>query len=133
MSIAKQTGVWISGQESSSKNHQYYKDFNNCLRAIILDTASWRYLLAANGCNYTEMEYEDIQKDLISSIKKIATFMHIDVDTESIPKEQLTKKQSNRKNISYEKKYLLDYNGDELINVNIPPPIFAKGPLISVS
>ena len=58
--------------------------------------------------------------------------------TESIPKEQATKIQSNRKKISYEKKCLLDYNGDELINVNIPPPpppppqIFAQGPLISV-
>ena len=122
MSIAKQTGVWISGQESSCKNHQYiYKDINNCLRDIILDTASWRYLLAANGCNYTEMEFEDIQKDLISSIKKIATFMQIDIDTETIPKEPVTKKQSNRKNICYEKKYLFDYNGDELINVNIRP------------
>ncbi len=78
-------------------------------------------MLAANGCNYTEMEFEDIQKDLISSIKKIATFMQIDIDTETIPKEPVTKKQSNRKNICYEKKYLFDYNGDELINVNIRP------------
>jgi LPS sulfotransferase NodH len=81
LSIARQTGVWISGQKPIDDNPTYdFKDIDKCLRETIINNSSWRYKLAASGCNYIEMTFEKICEDLSLSIKNIADFMDIDID-----------------------------------------------------
>jgi len=118
MSIAQQTGVWISGQTPKNDNPQYsYKAIDRTLRQIIQDNASWQYILEANACNYIQMDFDFVRNNLALSIQKIAEFMKVDVDLESIPTEQITKKQSNKLNEEWENKFLTDYKGGELFDL----------------
>lgn len=121
LSIAGQTGVWISGQEPVTDNPQYnFKDIDKCLSETICENASWRYILAANKCNHIEMSFDFVRNNLASSIEQIAKFMDIEVALDSIPKEQITKKQSNNINNEWEKRFLSDYNESELFDCRKP-------------
>lgn len=120
LSIAQQTGVWISGQKSINDNPQYnFEQIDSCLRCTIKDNSSWRYILAATGCNYIEMNFDFIRKNLASAIGEIAKFMSVEVNSETIPKNQVTKKQSTDINTEWKKKFLSDYEGKELFSYDI--------------
>ena len=115
LSIAKQTGVWIAGQKPITDDPQYnFGDIDKSLRQTILANAFWRYTLAANGCNYIEMNFDVVRKNITASIQQVADFIGVDVDPALIPKEQVTKKQSTNINAEWEKQFFADYNGAEL-------------------
>ena len=117
LSIAKQTGVWIAGQKQTNNNPNYnFKDINKNLRQIIMDNSSWRYILAANGCKFVEMNHDLVCNRLTLSIDNIAKFMGVEVDIDSIPTKPVTKKQGSDLNIEWEQKFLCDYNHSELLN-----------------
>jgi len=98
LSIASQTGVWISGQKPVNDNPKYdFYHINKCLRDTILDNSSWRYTLAASGCNYIEMNFEYVRNNAIESIESIAGFIDIDIDKSEIPNDKVTKKQGTKK------------------------------------
>ena len=121
-SIAHQTGVWISGQKPVNDNPKYsFKQINKCLRQTILDNSSWRYILAACGCNYIEMNFDYIRSNLAQSIEEIANFMDVKVNPEKIPKEQVTKKQSNEINTDWAMKFLFDFSGSDELLINNEP------------
>lgn len=126
-SIASQTGVWISGQQPVNNNPEY--DFNHIdqrLRQAILDNSSWRYTLAANGCNYTELDFDNVRINLVQSIRDIAKFLDINVDSTKIPKEQITKKQSKDINLEWEMRYLSDFNKNDELFTNSESSVFDK-------
>jgi LPS sulfotransferase NodH len=111
MSIAKQTGVWISGQTAKNTNPQYnFKHINSCLKQIIIDNSTWRYLLSASGCDYIEMNFNSVQNDLAKAIVDIANFVNIDINIDDIPKKQITKKQSNNINAEWAIKFISDFD-----------------------
>lgn len=118
MSIAKQTGVWIAGQKPVNNNPEYdFIDIDRQLRQVILQTSSWRYALAANGCNYIELDFNTVRWNLAESILKIAKFMDVEIKESDIPKEQLTKKQSNSVNKIWESRFISDFEkNDELLS-----------------
>ncbi len=118
LSIASQTGVWISGQKPVNNNPEYnFKHIDECLRQTILENSSWRYILAACGCNYIEMDFNDVRDGLALSIKKIARFVGAEVDPEKISNEQVTKKQGTDINTKWATKFLSDSNASsELLN-----------------
>lgn len=118
LSKAKQTGKWISGQKPVKNNPTYnFKDIDKYLRQFILDNSSWKYFLAANGCNYIEMRFEQVLNNLTQSIKKIASFVDIEIQTEQIPEKQVTKKQSDVINANWTNKFVSDFNySRELLN-----------------
>lgn len=115
---AKQTGVWIAGQKPVNNYPTYiFKEIDRCLRQTILDNSSWRYVLAANGCNYIDMKFEMVLNNLIPSIKKIASFMDVFIDPEKIPEEPVTKKQSSDMNSIWAEKFISEYSfSSELVN-----------------
>lgn len=120
LSIAEQTGVWISGQKPTNNNPQYsFSNIDRALRNILLDSTSWKYTLEANGCNYIEMDFEHVRSNIPSSVKEIAEFMKIEINIDQIPKEQITKKQSNAINSEWEQKFLADYEEVELIKEKV--------------
>lgn len=117
LSIAKQTGVWISGQKAVIDNPRYnFNDIDHCLRHTIIENSSWRYTLSAHGCNYIEMDFDFVRSNLTSTIHQIADFIRVEIDPELIPKDQATKKQSNNINIEWERRFLSDYDGKELFS-----------------
>jgi trehalose 2-sulfotransferase len=127
LSIARQTGVWISGQKPVKNNPQYnFKHIDQCLRQIILENSSWRYILAASGCKYTEMDFDYARDNLAQSIEKIARFTDIKVDPRTIPKEQVTKKQGSYINTKWAIKFLSDFNKSDQLLPNKRPNFIYK-------
>jgi len=122
LSIASQTGVWISGQKPVSDNPKY--DFDNideCLRQTILNNSSWRYTLAASGSNYIEMDFDDVRHNLVQSIKNIASFIDIEIDTNEILNKQVTKRQGSHRNIEWETRFISDFNTSNELLGNLGP------------
>ena len=114
LAIARRTGVWISGQKPVNENPEYhFLHIHKCLRELIIYNSSWRKTLKDNGCNYIEMNFDFVLKNIGASIQQIATFMDIEVNSETIPTEQVTKKQSNNINYEWEQRFLLDYQKDK--------------------
>jgi LPS sulfotransferase NodH len=117
MSIAKQTGVWISGQKPTNENHQYrFKEIDNCLREIVLETAAWRYFLAATGYRFIELSYDEIRNHLSASIQKIGDFMGVEIPPAKIPKRHATIQQKDNKKFVYMKSFLREHRGAELLD-----------------
>lgn len=118
LSIASQTGVWISGQKPINDNPKYeFAHIDKYLRKTILDNASWRYSLSASGCNYIEMDFDHVRHNLVQSIKNIANFIEIDLDESEIPNDHVTKKQSNEINAEWSAKFISEFNiSNELLN-----------------
>lgn len=111
LSIASQTGVWISGQEPVGNNPVY--DFDNidrCLRETIKNNASWRYLLSAGGCNYIEMDFDHVCHDISGAVREISDFIGIEVDPERIPDHQVTKRQSESVNEEWASRFIFEYD-----------------------
>ncbi|MGR4068625.1 Stf0 family sulfotransferase [Billgrantia sp. C5P2] len=127
LSIASQTGVWIAGQKAVSDDPHYeFAHIDKCLRETILNNASWRYTLAANGCNYIEMNFDDVRHDLVRSINDIANFMGVEIDPIEIPREPVTKKQSDLRNAEWEKRFISDFNASSELLSNAGPSIIKK-------
>lgn len=113
--IASQTGVWISGQQGTRQEPRY--DFGQvdwCLRELVRDQAAWRYMLAATGCPYLEVDFDQAKKDMAGTIRTIAAFSHVALEPQQIPAEPVTKKQSNALNDEWERRFLSDFNGETL-------------------
>lgn len=109
LSLASQTGVWISGQKPTNDNPIYnFEHIDNCLRETILNNASWRYSLAATGRSYIEMDFDHVRSNLAHSINAIADFIDIALSEKDIPATQVTKRQSNSLNADWEAKFLED-------------------------
>lgn len=114
LSIASQTGVWISGQIPVNTNPEYnFNHIDKCLRDIILQNSSWKYTLAASGCNYIDMDFEYVRKNLVHSIEKISEFMDVKLENNEIPNEQVTKKQSKNLNTEWAMKFISEYDKSE--------------------
>ena len=118
LSIASQTGEWISGQQRVNDNPEYdFAHIDKCLRQTILNNASWRYTLASSGCNYIEMDFDHIRHNLVKSIENLSSFLDIAIDSSQMPKEQVTKKQSNDRNKEWANRFVSDFNkADELLS-----------------
>lgn len=115
--IAEQTGVWISVQKPKENVTTSYSfnAINRAMRQIVLDNASWKYFFEASGSRYIEMDFDELQKNLMLSIKKIAKLLDMDVDASLIPEEQVTKKQSTGLNEEWRQRFIEDYDKRELL------------------
>jgi trehalose 2-sulfotransferase len=110
-SIASQTGVWIAGQEPVNDDPKYdFDHIDRCLRQALINTASWRYTLAASGCNCIEMDFDQVRRDPAASIQEIARFIDIQIDAVDIPQEQVTTKQGSNRNAEWANRFISEFN-----------------------
>ncbi|AFT74189.1 Stf0 family sulfotransferase [Alteromonas macleodii] len=120
LSIARQTGVWISGQQAMSENIKYdEKDICFCLKRTILHNASWKYLLASTGVRYIEITFEEARAKLPHTVCAIADFMDIDLPLETATLSPVTKKQSNSINEEFKEKFLQSKQSEMLLDVDL--------------
>jgi LPS sulfotransferase NodH len=111
LSIASQTGVWIAGQKPVTDNPRYSFDhIDSCLRETLLNNASWRYTLAASGCKYLEVDFSSVRQNIRGAVENIARFMDLEIEPSSIPKQQVTERQSNRINEEWTNRFVADFN-----------------------
>lgn len=116
LSIASQSGVWIFGKKAVNKSLVYnylvydYNHINECLRKTIINNASWKYVLSASGCKYIEMDFDSVRNNIASAVQNIADFIGVEVKPEKIPKEQVTKRQSESINEEWARNIIFDFN-----------------------
>lgn len=119
LAIAHQTGVWIEGQEPKTDQPPEYRFelIRRCLRETILHNSSWRYTLAAYGCRYIDLDFNDVRQDLPGSVGRIAGFMGVELDPESICQEHATSRQGSGLNKEWAARFIEDFQkqGDKLL------------------
>ncbi len=114
LSIASQTGNWISGQADPSHPATYsYRDIADCLRRVILDNASWQYLLAANGLKSMAMQFSEVQSNTRQAITRIADFMDVTIDPDIVPASPVTHAQKNAVNQAWIERFIEESQPDE--------------------
>lgn len=120
LSIARQTGVWISGQEARSSDAKYdEKDIAFCLKRTILHNASWKYLLSTHNVKYMELTFEKARDNLPQAVDRIAEFMGLDVPVEQFNIEPATKKQSTAINNEWRERFLESKHQEILLDINL--------------
>lgn len=126
-SIASQTGVWISGQKPVTDDPHYdFDHIDQCLRQAILNTSSWRYALAASGCNYIEMDFDQVRHDPVGSIKQIADFIGIEINAVEIPQEPVTQKQGSDRNAEWAQRFITEFEDSRELMGNQDPSLVGK-------
>lgn len=116
LSIAAQTGVWISGQKAKFTNPKYdYLAIKNFLKNTIIEQASWRYTLAASGSNFLEMNFDTIKSDIPGAVSQVASFMDVGVTPEKMPSKPVTQQQSSELNNLWLSQFLEDHSADPLL------------------
>ncbi len=78
MSVAQQTGVWLSGQESNGIEPRYDRQrIETCLVALARANARWDVYCAQSGISPLRVEYERLASDTSAEIDRIAQFLGI--------------------------------------------------------
>ncbi|MCU7556109.1 Stf0 family sulfotransferase [Alteromonas sp. ASW11-19] len=114
LSIARQTGNWISGQADNNKPVTYsYNDIADSMRRVILDNASWQYLLAANGVKSLAMQFSEVQSNTRHAITRIADFMNVEIDPQTVPTTPVTQAQKNSVNQTWIERFIEESQPDE--------------------
>ncbi|MCW8109507.1 Stf0 family sulfotransferase [Alteromonas ponticola] len=112
LSIAKQTGAWISQQNVENEDVTYdAKQIDEGLRRIIFENASWQYVLNASGSHFMHVNFTDVISNTANVIRKIADFMQVEVDISNVPDKPVTKKQSKHINQQWIKKFQQQFDG----------------------
>ncbi|HUG21862.1 Stf0 family sulfotransferase [Piscinibacter sp.] len=123
-SIAAQTGVWIDGQAPNGNTPHYrFRHIDARLREAIRDTASWRYELAANGVKYIEIDFDFAKHNIPAAIERIADFMGVELDPQSIPQQPVTRAQSDALNDEWERRFVADHRGSVLFEPGRSSPL----------
>lgn len=119
LTIANQTDAWIGPQKPRSKDVTYStSQIQKNLKSLILDTASWRYILANNNCNFIELDFDQIKQELPNTTKKIALFMEIDITNLQLPMKPTTQNQSTSINSEWATLFFKERLDDELHAIN---------------
>ena len=111
LDIANQTGVWIEGQEPIASEVEFDTErVREALKDIIIDSASWKYLLSIHNCRFLDLSFSDVAGDIAGAITKIADFMNVDIDTTMVSNELVTKKQGSSVNQKWFNDFLSQAN-----------------------
>ncbi|MBF9033141.1 hypothetical protein HKCCE2091_02735 [Rhodobacterales bacterium HKCCE2091] len=73
--VARQTGVWIAGQEAVADDARYDRDaIAACLDDIAIQNARWSAVFAKLGIRPLTLVYEDAAADLSATVTRIGRF-----------------------------------------------------------
>jgi len=122
-SIADQTGVFIDGMMPIASNPKYdFNEIDRRLRSLCLDVASWRYMLAASGRPFLEIDTDD-GTDVSSIVAKIAHFTGVHYDLQGVAVAPVTRRQSRSINGEWVDRYLSDRSQQRRQRVLVDPPL----------
>lgn len=92
--IARQTGVWITGQTATSATATYDADLiADCLDDIVVQNARWTSAFEDVGIRPLNLYYEDASLDLGSAIRAIARVLGVDERLATVPESAVTRRQ----------------------------------------
>ncbi|MGL5008667.1 MAG: Stf0 family sulfotransferase, partial [Paracoccaceae bacterium] len=94
--VARQTGVWITGQEAEQNSADYDpKLIAEGLDDIALQNAGWNSAFAAAGITPLSLRYEDVQENIAAAVADVARHAGV-TGSEDIPDvTQATTRQGN--------------------------------------
>lgn len=93
--VARQTGVWIAGQEAEQLDADYDPALiAACLDDISIQNAQWISAFDAAGINPISLRYEDMATDMQSIISRIARHVNVVPDGTAPTANILTARQS---------------------------------------
>lgn len=111
--IAKQSGLWIGDVPEGEDLAYDARAIDDALVDAVQANANWRFDLARSGLPTLEIDHEDVIADVPSIVKRIARFLSVDLEDESIPRAPVTRPQSSSLNETWRLRYLQDRAGRE--------------------
>jgi trehalose 2-sulfotransferase len=94
--VARQTGVWIAGQEATSSEARFDTALiDDCLRDIALQNARWSLAFATAGITPLEVVYEEAERDIAATVAGIGRFTGVISDGVVLEVEAATERQSS--------------------------------------
>ena len=91
---ARQTGIWISGQEGNGGTASYNAGaISRAIREIVTDNAKWDLALRKRNIDPLRLEFDKVAQDVGTSLKAISDFASVPLAT--VPHVAPTRKQSN--------------------------------------
>lgn len=94
--IARQTGVWISGQEATSGQARFDADLiRACLDDIAVQNAHWSSAFSRAAIEPLNLYYEDLSRDVSGAVTKVGRFAHVLTEGQSVKVDATTTKQSH--------------------------------------
>lgn len=104
---ARQTRVWIDGQVGSGQKAEYNDAMiEDCLRTVVLGNAAWTYDLARTGTPTHEVVFEDTLRDLPGTLRRIADYLGVEIDSERLPETPPTRQQSRSAGNDWAERFL---------------------------
>lgn len=95
--VARQTGVWIAGQEPDGREARFDADLiDECLRDIALQNARWSAAFREAGLTPVEIFYEAATRDIAGTVTRIARAAGVTGEGETLDAATATEPQSRR-------------------------------------
>lgn len=111
---AKQTGVWINGQEPTGEPAYDEALIDRCLHRVLRETEAWRYLLSTERLPFRELCFEQILEDVPGTIRSIASFLDVPLPDADVPDQPPTTRQRSRINQEWMDRFRRSRNNDLL-------------------
>ena len=106
MAIALQSDQWVKHEKARDQQPVYDEaQIDHCLRKVVLESSSWKYLLAANGFPWMELAYEDLVARKADAIQRVAELMGESLDATAVPIQTVYQKQANARNSEWMERF----------------------------
>ncbi|MBT8425831.1 MAG: hypothetical protein KJO67_12715 [Silicimonas sp.] len=93
--IARQTGVWIAGQDAVSDDIRFDAALiNRCLNDIVVQNARWDTAFREAGITPLPLFYEDVRDDIAGAVARVARHAGVECQPQDIAVDAQTRRQS---------------------------------------
>lgn len=108
-SVARQTGVWISGMQGNGRTPFYSRAaIRDELERTALHNARWASALAERGIAPLTVEFDEVVRDTQGTLQSLARYAGIDLAGVALPETPVTRKQGSGRT----EEWLARYAGD---------------------
>ncbi|TIX50423.1 Stf0 family sulfotransferase [Alteraurantiacibacter aquimixticola] len=114
MAVARQTGMWISGQEGNAVEPRYsYNSIRSSLDHIAFQTAAWEDFFAARDILPLRVEFNQVAFSLPDTLMRIASFA--DIGKFAPVAAPPTTKQSSSRNDEWAERFIVQASSNSLL------------------
>jgi LPS sulfotransferase NodH len=109
LSVARQTGIWISGQDGTGREPRYdVPGITAALQELAIMNARWTADLKTAGVNPLMIDFDTVRYDTPAVLQCIADFASIDMEKVALPETPPTKRQSGSPTAGWAERYARD-------------------------
>lgn len=107
---AKQTDLWISGEQQIKKPKYSFEEIVKAISIIFADKANWEMMLSIFNIDYLSIYHEDVKENYQMEIEKIFDYCSLKKDYNRNKIVPITKSQADQTNHVWREQFVHDIN-----------------------